>query len=107
MSPEPLETRHSDEIATLLAVAINGSFVAAGRALQRHPSVVSKRVAAMEIRLGVRLIERSKRRVRLTPAGAQLTQRLRGALDAITEAQQEASLGAMDVRVGLSASYCV
>ncbi|MFI8610503.1 LysR family transcriptional regulator [Pseudomonas sp. NPDC077649] len=98
MSPEPLETRHSDEIAALLAVAENGSFVAAGRALQRHPSIVSKRVAAMEMRLGVRLIERSTRQVRLTPAGAQLTQRLRGALDAITEAQQEASLGAAEAR---------
>ncbi|RRV42649.1 LysR family transcriptional regulator [Pseudomonas sp. o96-267] len=55
MNSELLDNRHSDEIAALLAVADEGSFVAAGRRLQRHPSIVSKRVAAMEARLGVRL----------------------------------------------------
>lgn len=66
MNSELLDNRHSDEIAALLAVADEGSFVAAGRRLQRHPSIVSKRVAAMEARLGVRLIERSTRQVRLS-----------------------------------------
>lgn len=98
MLPELLENRHSDEIAALLAVASEGSFVAAGRHLQRHPSIVSKRVAAMEGRLGVRLIERSTRQVRLTHAGAQLVERLCTALALISEAQQEASLEAVEVR---------
>lgn len=56
-----LDNQHSDEIAAFLAMASEGSFVAAGRLLQRHPTVVSKRVAAMEKRLGVRLIERCTR----------------------------------------------
>lgn len=93
-----LDYRHSDEIAALLAVASEGSFVAAGRLLQRHPTVVSKRVAAMEKRLGVRLIERTTRQVRMTTAGALLEQRLRAAIQAITEAEQEASSGAAEVR---------
>jgi DNA-binding transcriptional LysR family regulator len=93
-----LDNQHSDEIAALLAVASEGSFVAAGRLLQRHPTVVSKRVAAMEKRLGVRLIERSTRQVRMTDAGAQLEQRLRSAIGLITEAEQEASSGAAEVR---------
>lgn len=98
MNSELLDNRHSDEIAALLAVADEGSFVAAGRRLQRHPSIVSKRVAAMEARLGVRLIERSTRQVRLTHAGAQLVERLRAALALISQAQQEAALGAMEAR---------
>ncbi|WP_412547943.1 LysR family transcriptional regulator [Pseudomonas sp. PDM16] len=58
MLSAPLVNRHhSDEIAALLAVASEGPFIAAGRSLQRAPSVISKRVAAMEARLGVRLIE--------------------------------------------------
>lgn len=61
MSPDLLDSQHSDEIAAFLAVASQGSFVAAGRLLQRHPTVISKRLAAMEKRLGVRLMERSTR----------------------------------------------
>ncbi|MFC5696248.1 LysR family transcriptional regulator [Pseudomonas sp. GCM10022186] len=98
MTQDLLDYRQSDEIAALLAVASEGSFVAAGRLLQRHPTVVSKRVAALEKRLGVRLIERSTRQVRMTSAGAQLEQRLRAAIGAIKEAEQEASSGAAEVR---------
>ncbi|WP_024302919.1 LysR family transcriptional regulator [Pseudogulbenkiania sp. MAI-1] len=97
MMHDLLDIQHSDEIAALLAVASEGSFVAAGRLLQRHPTVVSKRVAALEKRLGVRLIERSTRQVRMTDAGAQLEQRLRAAIGLITEAEQEASAGAAEV----------
>lgn len=98
MTFELFESRHSDEIAALLAVATEGSFVAAGLRLQRHPSIVSKRVATMEARLGVRLIERSTRKVRLTYAGEQLAERLRMAFASITDAEQEAALGAVEVR---------
>ncbi|MDH4559015.1 LysR family transcriptional regulator [Pseudomonas sp. BN417] len=98
MTQDLLDSGQSDEIAALLAVASEGSFVAAGRLLQRHPTVVSKRVAALEKRLGVRLIERSTRQVRMTSAGAQLEQRLRAAIGAIKEAEQEASSGAAEVR---------
>lgn len=98
MTQDLLDSSQSDEIAALLAVASEGSFVAAGRLLQRHPTVVSKRVAALEKRLGVRLIERSTRQVRMTSAGAQLEQRLRAAIGAINEAEQEASSGAAEVR---------
>ncbi|SCK22008.1 LysR family transcriptional regulator [Vogesella sp. LIG4] len=98
MMYDAFDNQHSDEIAALLAVASEGSFVAAGRLLQRHPTVVSKRVAAMEARLGIRLIERTTRQVRLTDAGMQLTQKLRTAINLITEAEQEASAGAAEVR---------
>lgn len=98
MMYDAFDNRHSDEIAALLAVASEGSFVAAGRLLQRHPTVVSKRVSALEARLGIRLIERTTRQVRLTDTGSQLAQKLRAAIDLIAEAEQEASAGAAEVR---------
>ncbi len=98
MNLDLLDNPHSDEIAAFLAVAAQGSFVAAGRLLERHPTVISKRVAAMEKRLGVRLIERSTRQVRVTPVGEQLEQRLRAALGMIAEAEQQAISGAAQVR---------
>jgi len=98
MNLDVLDNPHSDEIAAFLAVAAQGSFVAAGRLLERHPTVISKRVAAMEKRLGVRLIERSTRQVRVTPVGEKLEQRLRAALGMIAEAEQQAISGAAEVR---------
>lgn len=98
MNLDVLDNPHSDEIAAFLAVAAQGSFVGAGRLLERHPTVISKRVAAMEKRLGVRLVERSTRQVRITPVGEQLEQRLRAALGMIAEAEQQAISGAAEVR---------
>ncbi|MEG5263991.1 LysR family transcriptional regulator [Pseudomonas sp. JDS28PS106] len=98
MSHGFLDSQHSDEIAAFLAVAGQGSFVAAGKQLQRHPTVISKRLAAMEKRLGVRLLERSTRQVRITEVGAKLEQQLRSALGLIAEAEQQAISGAAEVR---------
>lgn len=98
MNLDVLDSQHSDEIAAFLAVASQGSFVGAGRLLQRHPSVVSKRLAALEKRLGVRLIERSTRQVQITDIGAKLEQRLRSAIGLISEAEQQAAEGAVQIR---------
>jgi len=98
MSFDVLDSQHSDEIAAFLAVAGQGSFVAAGKLLQRHPTIISKRLAALEKRLGVRLMERSTRRVRITETGAQLEQKLKVALGLIVEAEQQAISGANEVR---------
>jgi DNA-binding transcriptional LysR family regulator len=98
MNLDVLSNQHGDEIAAFLAVASQGSFVAAGRLLQRHPTIISKRLAAMEKRLGVRLVERSTRQVRITEAGAQLEQRLRSAVELMNDAQQQAAQGAGELR---------
>ena len=95
------DTGHMDELAALVAVAKAGSFVAAGRTLERHPTIVSKRIASLERRLGVRLIERTTRNVRLTEAGQQLASRLSLAGNLILEAEQEASVGAVALRGNL------
>lgn len=52
------------------AVISEGSFAAAARRLNTPKSTVSKRIQDLEIALGTRLIERTTRRLRLTPEGA-------------------------------------
>jgi DNA-binding transcriptional LysR family regulator len=53
----------------LVAIADAGSFTAAGARLGLTPSAVSKGVMRVESRLGVRLLQRTTRRVALTDAG--------------------------------------
>ncbi|MBU1361683.1 MAG: LysR family transcriptional regulator [Gammaproteobacteria bacterium] len=50
-------------------VAERGGFAAAGRALGLPKSRLSRRVAELEAQLGVQLLQRSTRRLSLTPAG--------------------------------------
>ena len=52
-----------------MAVAQEGGFTAAGRRLGKSKALVSKHVGALEERLGVRLLNRTTRRVSLTEAG--------------------------------------
>ncbi|WP_051237250.1 LysR family transcriptional regulator [Ottowia thiooxydans] len=62
-------------IQTFREVAQRGSFSAAARALDMSPANVSKYVAALEARFGVRLFNRTTRKVSLTDAGHLLLQR--------------------------------
>ena len=57
------------QLKTLLTVARLGSFAAAARALDQDPSAISRVVATAEARLGVRLFERSTRRLAVTGVG--------------------------------------
>lgn len=57
------------ELAFFILLADKGSFTAAARELNLTPPALSKRLAAMEKRLGVRLMNRSTRRVSLTDEG--------------------------------------
>jgi DNA-binding transcriptional LysR family regulator len=57
------------------AVAEAASFTAAGRVLDLPKQTVSRRVAALEDALGVRLVHRTSRTMRLTPAGVAFAER--------------------------------
>ena len=78
-----------DELAAFLAVIETQNFTAAGRLIERDASVVSRRVSALEARLGTRLVERSTRRVTPTEAGLRFGDRVRLALSGIQEAEAE------------------
>ncbi|MFK0334431.1 LysR family transcriptional regulator [Rhizobium sp. NPDC090275] len=87
-----------DELTALVAIAKHGSFNAAGRSLQRHPTIVSKRIASLEARLGVRLVERTTRRVVMTDAGSRLADQIDRATAIIGDAEQKATDGAAELQ---------
>nr|WP_198980548.1 LysR substrate-binding domain-containing protein [Herbaspirillum sp. ASV7] len=59
-----------NDLALFAAVVVHGSFSAAARALDLPKSRISRRVAELEQRLGVRLLQRSTRVVRVTDVGS-------------------------------------
>lgn len=73
-------------LADFNAVALHGGFGPASRALDRPKATLSRRVAELEEALGVRLIERGSRRLRLTEEGLVLHERTRGLMAEIQEA---------------------
>ena len=52
-----------------LSVVDHGGFAAAGRALDQPKSKLSRRIAQLEERLGVRLIQRTTRQFAVTEVG--------------------------------------
>ena len=61
-----------DELATFLAILDAGSLAGAARRLRRSPPAVTRALAALEERLGRRLLERTTRRMAPTEAGRRL-----------------------------------
>jgi len=83
----------ADEISDLrllVTLVSAGSLSEAARRLQSSPPVMSRRLAAMERRLGVRLVARSSRRFALTAEGSLLHQRAVKIISDIDEAEAEA-----------------
>jgi len=78
-----------NDYAYFAEVVVHGGFAAAGRALKEPKSKLSRRIAGLEARLGVRLIERSSRRFRLTEVGLAFYERCRTLL---LEAEQAEAL---------------
>lgn len=74
----------------LFATAIErGSLSAAGRELGLSPAAASKRLAAMETRLGARLIHRTTRRLTATEAGRGFYEAVRAILAAADSAEAQ------------------
>lgn len=78
-----------NDLAYFAEVVSHGGFAPAGRALREPKSKLSRRIAALEDRLGLRLIERSSRRFRVTETGEAFYQRCRAML---AEAEQAEAL---------------
>lgn len=77
-------------IEVFARVVETGSFTAAARSLNTAKSSVSETVRALEERLGVRLLDRTTRRVRPTEAGAAFYRRCRQMIAEMGEARSEA-----------------
>src|SRR5580692_6780641 len=73
-------------VATFVRVVEGGSFTAAAHALALPTSSVSRKVSALEAAIGVRLIQRSTRRLVLTEAGRLYFERSRANLVGLADA---------------------
>ncbi|WP_142850427.1 LysR family transcriptional regulator [Telmatospirillum sp. J64-1] len=69
-------------------VAELNSFAEAGRSLGLSPAAISKNIAELEAHLGVRLINRTTRRMALTEEGRLYLEHVTRGLDALAEADQ-------------------
>ena len=76
------------ELQTFVAVAETGSFAAAARRIGVTPAMVGRRIQALEDRHGIRLIERTTRRQRLTEIGEQFRTQCETILDAVSGLDQ-------------------
>lgn len=84
------------ELRTLLAVASAGSLSRAARELEVSVAMVSKRMDALETRLGVRLLIRTPRRTGLTQDGERYVRDCRRILDDLQEADAAVSQSAAE-----------
>lgn len=79
-------------MTTFVKVVEQGGFSAAARALDMSPSMVTTHVQALEERLGVRLLNRSTRRVGLTEVGQAYFERCVQILAELDDADQVAQV---------------
>ena len=79
---------HSSELQLVVELARAGGMSAAARQLDVTPAAVSKRLAQIEARLGVRLFNRSTRRLSLTAEGEVYLESARRILDEIEDLDQ-------------------
>lgn len=75
------------EAEAFLAVVDRGGFGAAARELGVTQSTISRRISALEMRLGKRLVERTTRRITLTEAGLAFASDLRDVLTRLADAE--------------------
>lgn len=78
-------------ISIFVAVVDAGGFAGAARKLQVSPPVITRAVNELEESLGVRLLTRTTRVVRVTEAGARYAEDCRRILAALAEADESAS----------------
>lgn len=85
-------------------IVTSGGMSRAGRELGVSPAVVSKSVRRLEERLGVRLLQRTTRKVTLTEAGQGFFERVTSILSSIEEAEEWVTSGTNAARGALRVS---
>ena len=78
-----------EAMSLFVRVAERGSFAAAAEQFGVARSVVTRQVAALETHLGVKLMERSTRRLTLTSAGAASLEKCRVILNLVEAAETD------------------
>lgn len=98
-----------NDIALFVHVVRAGSFAAAARRLGMPSNTVSRRIQSFEQHLGVRLFQRSTRRLTLTSAGTTLYESSAEQVEALVEAARQVGEGSQlasgNVRVAAPADF--
>jgi DNA-binding transcriptional LysR family regulator len=94
----PFDERMLNGMGVLTAIVDSGSFAAAGAALDMSQSGVSRSIARLEARLGIRLFDRTTRSVTLTDEGRRFHAQIVPLLGGLEEAAASAAHGATAVR---------
>ncbi|AOY91032.1 LysR family transcriptional regulator [Cupriavidus sp. USMAA2-4] len=84
------------EMQVFCTVVDKGSFIAAAEPLDMSKAAVSRHVNALEARLGVRLLQRTTRRLSLTEAGRGFYQQAREVLGLMDAAESAVASGAVE-----------
>jgi DNA-binding transcriptional LysR family regulator len=102
------EVNRSGEMEVFVRVIELGGFSAAARAGRMTPSAISKLMSRLEARLGARLLNRSTRKLQLTPEGTAFYERATRILADLEEAERGVSSGeraAGRIRLNVNASF--
>ncbi|MBB3230767.1 LysR family transcriptional regulator [Halomonas stenophila] len=87
-----------DAITAFVRVAELGSYTRAAEALDLSRTRISRQVMELEEHLGVRLLQRTTRRLHLTEAGEGYLARAQGILQSLEEAEAEVGSGTTEMR---------
>lgn len=80
-----------NDVALFVQVVGVGSFAGAARRLGMPPNTVSRRIQELEAHLGVRLMQRSTRKLNLTDAGRRFYDRCSAEIESLTRSAQDLS----------------
>ncbi|WP_079193741.1 LysR substrate-binding domain-containing protein [Streptomyces sp. CB02923] len=94
-----VELRH---LRALAAIGDEGTITGAAAALRVSQPALSRTLDQLERRLGTSLVERTTRRLRLTPAGQRLYEHAHRILAQLGDALAEAAAGPRPLRVGFA-----
>jgi DNA-binding transcriptional LysR family regulator len=79
-----------DSLRIFVTTQRKGSLSAAARSLSLSPATISRRISALEEELGVQLVDRTSRNLKMTESGQAFLERAEVVLEAMAEAEQAA-----------------
>ena len=97
--------QHLKPLAIFVSVVDQGSFAAAARFLNTSRSRVSEQIAQLEADLGVRLLQRSTRKLSMTEEGRQIYDKVQALPRLLEEAEEIATQEAPAGRVSITATH--